>query len=327
MLKKYGKEFNGQREEVKKSLRKSKLSDEHYQMLSDPNWFEENYFSTNDTLLSLMQKTGIDKGTIHSYLLSHGLRGKQGYRTSRGQLEILEFIESLGFRSVLNDRTVLNKKEIDIFVPEKYFGIEYDGLYYHGLTEFDADTNIHLRKVNDARSVGIDLIRITEEDWMFRKAAFESHIKRLLDSTQLSIVDLNDCDARSIDRETVNAFSNLNSIEAHNSSSYTGFFLNGILVFIAGVTDGITDWWCQGNNLNVKGIEKAVTTLKLNNRLYPIRYIESMGFVKQNQIEPDYFWTDTVNLYPKTHLKELGILPFSGKWRIYYDCGYNIYSQ
>ena len=51
---------------------------------------------------------------------------------SRSMLEeeVLEFIKSIYHGIIkLNDRTVLNPKELDIYIPDKQLAIEVDGLY------------------------------------------------------------------------------------------------------------------------------------------------------------------------------------------------------
>ena len=51
--------------------------------------------------------------------------------TSKGEREVADFIKSLGFNVIQQDRKLLKPYEIDILVPEKSYGIEFNGLYYH----------------------------------------------------------------------------------------------------------------------------------------------------------------------------------------------------
>lgn len=51
--------------------------------------------------------------------------------TSIGQKEVSEFISSIGFSTETNNRSILSGPEIDIYVPEKKLGIEFDGVFWH----------------------------------------------------------------------------------------------------------------------------------------------------------------------------------------------------
>ena len=51
---------------------------------------------------------------------------------SAAEIEIFEFVKSLGFDSVISgDRNSIKPKEIDISLKQKNFGIEYNGLYWY----------------------------------------------------------------------------------------------------------------------------------------------------------------------------------------------------
>ena len=52
--------------------------------------------------------------------------------TSKGETEIKEFIEGLGFETYKGkNRKLLEGKEIDLIIPSVKIAIEYNGLYYH----------------------------------------------------------------------------------------------------------------------------------------------------------------------------------------------------
>ncbi|MBQ2174523.1 MAG: hypothetical protein II453_05515 [Alphaproteobacteria bacterium] len=70
---------------------------------------------------------------------------------SIAERELYEYICSLvGKDNVIhNDRTVLNGKEIDVYVPSKKIGFEYNGVVWHS-EKFGKDKNYHLEKLNEA---------------------------------------------------------------------------------------------------------------------------------------------------------------------------------
>jgi hypothetical protein len=52
-------------------------------------------------------------------------------KITHGQKEIGEYIQSLGFNIIFNDRKTLNPFELDILIPSKNVAIEYNGNYWH----------------------------------------------------------------------------------------------------------------------------------------------------------------------------------------------------
>lgn len=83
---------------------------------------------------------------------------------SKGQVEVLDYVRSLGFLDATGDyRYGATKREFDIFIPSKNFAIEYDGTYYHS-SKFRAD-NYHLAKLREAEEAGITLVQIFSDQW------------------------------------------------------------------------------------------------------------------------------------------------------------------
>lgn len=101
-------------------------------------------------------------------------------KDSKGEIELAEFIESLGVTVIKNSRSLMrNNKEIDIFVPEKNLGIEYNGVYWHS-TAFTSDKNVHYDKWKACQDKGIQLITVWEDDWMDNPEVVKSLITHKL---------------------------------------------------------------------------------------------------------------------------------------------------
>ena len=102
--------------------------------------------------------------------------------TSRIEKDISDFIQSLIpiLKVVKNDRTVLNGKELDIYIPEIKLAFELDGLYWHQDRGNENDKNRHLTKTNECEKQGIHLIHIFENEWNFKQEIVKSRIKNLL---------------------------------------------------------------------------------------------------------------------------------------------------
>lgn len=81
-----------------------------------------------------------------------------------------------------NNRTILNFKEIDIYLPYLKIGFEINGNYYH--CEGVVGKNYHNNKTNLAESKKIQLIHIFEHEIRNKKEIIFSRILNLLGKTQ-----------------------------------------------------------------------------------------------------------------------------------------------
>lgn len=67
-----------------------------------------------------------------------------------------------------NDRSVLNGKELDIWLPDLKLAIEYNGNYWHSL-QFNNDVGYHSNKTALCQSKSITLIHVFEYVWRIDK--------------------------------------------------------------------------------------------------------------------------------------------------------------
>jgi len=92
---------------------------------------------------------------------------------------VVEYIRGIyKFTVIENERTVLNGKELDIYLPDIKMGIEFNGTFYHADPRFyDKDDIIINRRAEDiwindynkdmlCETAGIFLYRIWEYDWL-----------------------------------------------------------------------------------------------------------------------------------------------------------------
>jgi uncharacterized protein YbdZ (MbtH family) len=78
------------------------------------------------------------------------------------------FLSSLGYKVELRNQSMLDGQEIDVYIPELRFGIEFNGTYNHSI-EFREksrkDPNIHQAKALLAREKGVYLVNLFEWDF------------------------------------------------------------------------------------------------------------------------------------------------------------------
>ena len=143
-----------------------------------------------------------------------------------------EFSEKLKIDDlILNDRTVLNGKEIDIVVPSKKIAIEFNGLYWH--SELNGkDRNYHLNKTLLAEEKGYQLIHVFDKEYLEQKEIVLSIIH-----SKLGIFDRRIYARKTIIREITtkekDEFLENNHLQGKDSSSIKlGLFYNDELVSV-----------------------------------------------------------------------------------------------
>lgn len=78
----------------------------------------------------------------------------------------------------LNDRRLLDGKELDIVLPDHKLAIEFDGLYWHNENVVSPD--YHLKKTEECAEKGYQLIHIFEDEWINKKDIVISRLRGLL---------------------------------------------------------------------------------------------------------------------------------------------------
>lgn len=100
---------------------------------------------------------------IHQYNLEDMVTMND--QQQQAEKDLISWIKS-EFNSIdiqLQDRSVLDGKEIDIYIPQKHLGIEYNGNYWH--SDLLKSKTYHQEKTLLALQKGIRLIHIFEYEW------------------------------------------------------------------------------------------------------------------------------------------------------------------
>ena len=89
--------------------------------------------------------------------------------TSQGERDIQAFVEALGFEVVMNSRRQITGvlMELDVYIPEKKFAIEFNGVYWH--SETYRGREYHAGKQKVCSDAGVTLYQVWEDDWADRK--------------------------------------------------------------------------------------------------------------------------------------------------------------
>jgi hypothetical protein len=143
-----------------------------------------NFINMNELIDISCNVHGISKQTPIYHLNNFGCK-KCGNSMSLIEREVSDFITSLNINFEENDRSVLNGKELDIYIPSKKIAIEFNGLYWH--SELFKDKNYHLDKTELCEKEEIQLIHIFEDEWLYKQDIVKSRLKNLLGLTETMI--------------------------------------------------------------------------------------------------------------------------------------------
>ena len=146
---------------------------------------------------------------------------------SAGQIEMNEFVQSMGFQTK-KYRTA--NYEIDIFVPDKNIGFEYNGLFHHSEFRAGRGEKYHLGKTKSAEADGLRLIHIFDSEWNNKKSIIKSRITNLLGKTPNKLYAKN-CEIKQLDVSVVREFLDGNHLQGYtNAAIALGLYHSGELV-------------------------------------------------------------------------------------------------
>ena len=206
-------------------------------------------------------KNGVEHGpfpiTPNNFLQGYGCP-KCSRMHSNGEIEFSDFISSLEKNVTFEDRDVLNGKEIDLFLPERNIGFEFNGLYWH--SDSKKGKNYHLDKTNEAIRNNINLYHVFEDEWLFKKEIVKSRIASLLGQTKNKIF-ARKCEVKKISSLELKNFLNSNHLQGNVSSKHRyGLYYNNELV-------SVMSFGHLRKNLGSKGNEDEYELLRFCNKL------------------------------------------------------------
>lgn len=148
--------------------------------------------------------------------------------TSIMEKDLVSFIEeNYNGLIILSDKSVLNGKELDIYLPELNLAFEFNGLYWH--SELYKENNYHQNKSKKCLESGIQLIHIWEDDWLYKKEIIKSIILNKLNLSNK--IFARKCDVREVSNYDTRIFLNRNHIQGFVGSKHKiGLYYNNELV-------------------------------------------------------------------------------------------------
>jgi len=148
--------------------------------------------------------------------------------TSKGELEVLSFIRQY-YPDAKQDRTILDGKEIDIYIEELKLGIEYHGLYWHSELGSNTEPKYHQNKTLLAKQKGIHLIQIFEDEWFEKQDIVKSILLNKMGKSPNKIF-ARKCKIKSVENKIAKQFLFNNHLQSEINGIHLGLFYNNDLV-------------------------------------------------------------------------------------------------
>lgn len=192
---------------------------------------------TEFTAGALARKLNVDRNTIIRYINLHQIsediicKKFQGFEKN--------VIDSLNINNViLNDRTVINPYELDIWLPDYNLAIECNGDYWH--SDKFKSKDYHYNKWKLCNDVGIRLIQLSESDWLNNELKIKLLLKSALQQKEKGI-GARKCLISQIDAKTARPFVDTYHLQGFvGGTSHFGAFYNTQLVGV------MTFGWTRG---------------------------------------------------------------------------------
>lgn len=154
---------------------------------------------------------------------------------SKAELELNEYIQSLDVKTEQHNRTILNGREVDIYVLEKKIAFEYNGLFWHSDEQLH-DRHYHENKFIDCEKNGVQLITIWEDDWLNRQDVVKDMVKYKLGKSDGKRIYARKCNINLVDPKQASEFLKENHIQGKVASTYHfGLFYEDDLVALLSV--------------------------------------------------------------------------------------------
>lgn len=195
------------------------------------------------TCRQIAEQLNTTQGTVSKWLVFHAIerRASNSYerkinKVSNEEKEVIDFIGGIYKDEIkTSNRSVLNGRELDVYLPGINLAIEYNGLYSHSYRPWEEKEclikgpNYHLSKTIDCEKQGIRLIQLFSDEWNFKQDIVKSVLKSKLGFNER--IYARKCSVIEVSVVAKNRFLNNNHIQGEDKSSIKlALELDGVLV-------------------------------------------------------------------------------------------------
>ena len=136
--------------------------------------------------------------------------------SSGREVELKQFLKSKNIEFIENSYDIISPLSLDVYIPELKIAIEFNGVYWH--SELFKNKDYHINKTKMCEDVGIKLLHVWEDDWIYKNSIIKSIILNRIGMSES--VYARKCQLREvIDTSIVRKFLNDNHIQGYSHSS------------------------------------------------------------------------------------------------------------
>lgn len=230
-------------------------------------------------------------------------------KRSLEEIEISKFIRSIYSGQIIqNYKLKQNNKtlEIDIYVPERKLGIEFNGLYWH--SDAKVDKLYHYNKMKFFESAGIQLIQIFEDEWIEHKNEIKNFFIRIFNINKLNI----DACTTEIKEGEINLFYNSEIVAQLKYDDNQIIFLEYSKYNIENAFGYLLDIYINIENPKTISTIADLRWVSENKNIYL-----NNGFNFQEYLPPDFMYTQDRRRFKENIQNK--------KYRRIWDCGKAIF--
>lgn len=245
------------------------------------------------------------------------------------EMQLYEFIKNNFSGEIFtNIKSIIRPSELDIYIPDLKLAFEFNGLYWH--SESQKGKHYHYEKTKRCRDIGIELVHVWEDDWVYKNDIIKSIILNKIGKTPNKIF-ARKCEIREIyDVCIIKDFLENNHILGKCSSSVKlGLYYGDELVSLMCFTKGSDSYelvrFCNKlNNIVIGGssrlfkyftdMNKTIITSYSDESMFTGGLYEKLGFSHISNSVINYKWTigkkrEHKSKYRKNRLVKSGFNP------------------
>lgn len=275
------------------------------------NYSKVKYKNLKDKICIICPEHGEFYQEAFSHLIGNACP-KCSHSVSECEYEILEYIKKILPNSeiISRDRKIITPQEIDIIIPNKKIGIEYNGLVWHS-EKFCKYSSYHIKKTEKAKENGYSLIQIFEDEYLNHREIVLSKLSHILGVDQGEKVYARKCTIKEVSNKEAEFFLDKNHIQGFAPSTvYLGAFYDNSLIGVMSFKKAKNEKWelnrfasditkqCVGiagklfkyftvnyRPSEVKTFADRRWTINEDDNLYT-----KLGFIKDSLLKPDYHY-------------------------------------
>lgn len=301
---------------------------------------------SNNTLDEIAKTVGTTKATVSRWFKIHQIETKPSNsyerkikKISNEENSLYEYVSSVYNGEIQqSNRSILNGKELDIYIPDQKIAIEYNGLYSHHYKPWEnkdcliKGPKYHLNKTIECDKNGIQLLQFYSDEWNLKRVIIQNIIKSKLNLNKK--IYARSCEIIEVDRYSKNSFLNEYHLQGEDKSSiklglvYKNNII-AIMTFAKSRFNKHYDWeltrYCVKGDISVTGgFSKLLTYFKTQYKGSIISYADRRysngnvylknGFNLIHINTPSYYYVD------KNFLRRVNRMNFQKKNIGAYEC-------